>query len=172
MQVARPSRKSGPIGKAKIARSKAVASGRRQLPSFSRATTCSSQPGLSEQQRSPADGATHPLVSGCLRHKRPPLRQRSRASLLVVLPGDEMPLLIKMIVDLSVNRTEFLKRLQASKALHRSLSSSKRLMRVLRPIVEAATDLVPIGGTDLIHRRGIGPTPVGDGSGANCLDTA
>jgi hypothetical protein len=102
----------------------------------------------------------------------PPLRQRSRASLLVVLPGDEMPLLIKMIVDLSVNRTEFLKRLQASKALHRSLSSSKRLMRVLRPIVEAATDLVPIGGTDCIHRRGIGPTPVGDGSGANCLDTA
>jgi hypothetical protein len=57
---------------------------------------------------------------------------------------------------------EFLKCLQASKTLHRSLSSSKRLMRVLRPIVAAATDLVPIGGADLIHHRGISPPPIGD----------
>jgi hypothetical protein len=46
---------------------------------------------------------TRPLVGGCLRHKRPPLRQCSRASLLVVLPGDEMPLLIELVVDLGVN---------------------------------------------------------------------
>lgn len=28
-------------------------------------------------------------------------------------------------------------------------------MRILRPIVEAATDLVPIGVADLFHRRGM-----------------
>ena len=73
-----------------------------------------------------------------------------------------MPLLIEMIVDLGVNRAELLQRLQAPKALHRSLSSPKWLMRVLGPIVEAATDLVPIGVADLLHRRGIRPTPIGD----------
>ena len=30
-------------------------------------------------------------------------------------------------------------------------------MRILSAIVEATADLVPIGGADLIHRRGIGP---------------
>jgi hypothetical protein len=42
------------------------------------------------------------------------------------------------------------------------LSSSKRLMRVLRPIVEAATDLLAIGIADLLHRRRISAKPVGD----------
>jgi hypothetical protein len=50
----------------------------------------------------------------------------------------------------------------ASKPLHRPLPSSKRLMRILRPIVEAATDLVPIGGANFFHHRGIGTKPVGD----------
>src|SRR5277367_919268 len=35
-------------------------------------------------------------------------------------------------------------------------------MRILRPIVAAATDLVPIGGANFFHCRGIGPKPVGD----------
>ena len=55
-----------------------------------------------------------------------------------------------------------LPRLHTSKPLHRPLSSSKRLMRILRPIVEAATDLLPICGTDLFHRRRIRAKPVGD----------
>ena len=38
----------------------------------------------------------------------------------------------------------------------------KRLMRILRPIIEAATDLLPICGADLIHRRRIRAKPVGD----------
>jgi hypothetical protein len=44
------------------------------------------------------------LAGGCLRHnKRPPLGQCSRASLLISLPGDEIALLIEMIVDMSMN---------------------------------------------------------------------
>jgi len=40
-----------------------------------------------------------------------------------------------------------------SKPLHRPLSSSKRLVRILRPIVEAATDLVPIGVADFLEKN-------------------
>src|SRR5208337_5112189 len=84
-----------------------------------------------------------------------PLGQCRRASLLVDLTGDEMALLIEMVVDLGVNRAELLQRLRTSKPLHRSFSSSKRLVRILRPIVEAAADLVPIGVAQLFHRCGI-----------------
>ena len=35
-------------------------------------------------------------------------------------------------------------------------------MRILRPIVETATNLVPICGADLFHRRGIRAKPVSD----------
>jgi hypothetical protein len=47
--------------------------------------------------------ATRLLASDALRGKCAPLRQCNRASLLVNLPGDEMPLLIEMILDLGVN---------------------------------------------------------------------
>ena len=47
--------------------------------------------------------ATRHRASGDLRRKGAPLRQCGRASLLVNLPGDEMPLLIEMVVDLGVN---------------------------------------------------------------------
>jgi hypothetical protein len=49
-----------------------------------------------------AQGDT-PFVTNALRGKCAPLRQCHRASLLVNLPGDEMPLLIEMVVDLGVN---------------------------------------------------------------------
>jgi hypothetical protein len=40
-----------------------------------------------------------------------------------------------------------------AKPLHRPLSSSKRLMRMLPAIVEAVTDLLAIGVVDILHRR-------------------
>jgi hypothetical protein len=43
------------------------------------------------------------VASGDLSRERAPLRQCNRASLLVNLPGDEMPLLIELVVDLGVN---------------------------------------------------------------------
>ena len=53
--------------------------------------------------RSSTRSATCPLASDDLRRKGAPLRQCGRASLLVNLSGDEMPLLIEMVVDLGVN---------------------------------------------------------------------
>jgi hypothetical protein len=38
---------------------------------------------------------------------------------------------------------------------HSALSSSKRLMRILRPVIEAATDLVAVGIADLFRCRAI-----------------
>jgi hypothetical protein len=35
-------------------------------------------------------------------------------------------------------------------------------MRILRPNIEATTDLLPICGADLVHRRGVRAKPVGD----------
>ena len=97
-----------------------------------------------------------------LRRNGAPFRQCGRASLFVHLPGEEMPLLIEMVMDLGVYRAELLQRLLTSKPLHRPLLSSKRLARILRLIVETATNLVPICGADLIHRRGIRAKSVGD----------
>jgi hypothetical protein len=43
------------------------------------------------------------VASGDLCRESAPLSQGSRTSLLVDLPGDEMPLLIELVVDLGVN---------------------------------------------------------------------
>ena len=78
-----------------------------------------------------------------------------------------MALLVKVVVDLGVNRAEFLQGLHAAKPLHSPLSSSKWLMRILRPIVEPSTNLLSIADADLFHCRGIGAEPIGhDGLGA------
>jgi hypothetical protein len=53
-----------------------------------------------------------------------------------------MALLIERVVHLSMNGAEFLQRLHASEPLHGVFSSSKRLMRMLRAIVEPTTDLL------------------------------
>ena len=47
--------------------------------------------------------ATSSFASDDLGRKGAPLRQCGRAALLVDLPGDEMPFLIEMIVELGVN---------------------------------------------------------------------
>jgi hypothetical protein len=68
-----------------------------------------------------------------------------------------------MVVDAGMNLAELLQCLRASKPLHGSHSSSKRLMRILRAIVQPIADLLVIGVADLItHRRGISAEPVGD----------
>src|ERR1017187_4972202 len=72
-----------------------------------------------------------------------------------------MTLLIEMVVNLCVNRTEFLQGLHAAKPLHSPLSSSKWLMRILRPIVEPSTNLLSIADADLFHCRGIAAEPIG-----------
>ena len=77
--------------------------------------------------RSSAHGATRP-PSSHLNCEGAPLGQRGGAPLFVDLAGDEMALLIEMVMDLGMNCAEFLQRLHASKPLHSPFSSSKRRM--------------------------------------------
>jgi hypothetical protein len=57
--------------------------------------------------------------------------------------------LIEMVVNLGVYRAELLQRLHAAKPLPRPFASPKRLVRILRPIVKAAADLLTIGVANL-----------------------
>jgi hypothetical protein len=72
-----------------------------------------------------------------------------------------MAFLIEVIVHLSVDRAELLQRLPTSESLHRSFSSPKWLMRILRPIVAAMANLVAVADADLPHRTGMGQESVG-----------
>src|SRR5208337_4594750 len=67
--------------------------------------------------RSSTHGAARPDRSGHLGREGAPLGQRAGSSLFVNFAGDEMALLIEMVVDLSMNWAEFLQRLHASKPL-------------------------------------------------------
>jgi hypothetical protein len=82
--------------------------------------------------------------------------------LLVDFPADEVALPIEVVVDLAVDRDEFLKRLCPAELEHRRLSSSKRLMRILGPIVLPATDLPAFEVAERPYRRAVGAQSVGD----------
>jgi hypothetical protein len=67
-----------------------------------------------------------------------------------------------MVVDGAVDGGEFLECLHPPKSEHRPFPSSERLMRVLGSIVDPPPYLLPVGISDLVHRRWVGPQPVGD----------
>src|SRR5665213_1071519 len=71
-----------------------------------------------------------------------------------------------MVVDLRVNRGEFLECFHPPKSEHSPLSSPERLVRILGPVVQPAPALLAIGGGDLLQRGAIGAQAVGhDGAG-------
>ena len=92
----------------------------------------------------------------------PPFGQGGRTSLLVDFPADEMALRIEVVVDLAVDGNEFLKCLRPTEFERRRLSSSKRLVGILGPIILPATDVAASEVADLPHRRAVGAQPVGD----------
>lgn len=57
------------------------------------------QKGVVKVTTSPTGRGDSPLASDAYPTRGAPLRQCDRASLFVNLPGDEIPLLIEMIVD-------------------------------------------------------------------------
>ena len=98
-----------------------------------------------------------------LSSERAPPGRRVRASLFGSVAADELTLLIKVVVDLGVIRTEVLQSLRPPKSLHGSLAPAKRLMRILRAIIEPTT-IMSTRDADIFHRRTIGPQPVRDDS--------
>ena len=90
------------------------------------------------------------LADDCL-----PLRQCGGASLFVDIAADEVAFLVEMVVDGGMDRTEFLKGVHPSKPRHSPLSSSERLVRILRPVVQPAAGFLKIGIADLLHRGAV-----------------
>jgi hypothetical protein len=97
-----------------------------------------------------------------LGHDCAPLRQRLGAFLPVVFPADEVPFLIKMVVDGDVNRGEFLGRFHLPELEHGPFSSSERLVCVLGPVVLPAAAVLAVLVADLLLCRATGAQPVGD----------
>lgn len=60
-----------------------------------------------------------------------------------------MAFLIEVVVDRTVHGSELLECLHPPKSLHRSLSSSERLVGVFSPVVEPAARLLTTGTADL-----------------------
>ena len=73
-----------------------------------------------------------------------------------------MALRIKVVVDLAVDGDEFLKRLRPTEFEHRRLSSSKRLVGIVGPIVLPAADLSALEVAYFPHGCAVGAQPVGD----------
>ena len=67
-----------------------------------------------------------------------------------------MAFLIEMVVDRRVDCSELLQTLHLSEAEHGAFSSSKRQVRILRPIVTPAAGLLPIRVADDFHCSAIG----------------
>ena len=63
-----------------------------------------------------------------LAHDYPPLRKGCGALGFAILAVTEAAFLVEMVVDLSVDRAEFLQRMHLSKPQHRPLPSSERLV--------------------------------------------
>ena len=78
------------------------------------------------------------------------------------MAGDEMAVLIEMVVDLGGTELNFC---SVFVLRNRCIARSRRRngwCEFSARLFEAATDLVPVGVAQLFHRCGIGAKPVGD----------
>ena len=89
-------------------------------------------------------------LSGC---QLTPLGQGGGAFLLEDSTAIQMTLLVEVIVHRRVNGGEFLKGLYVSEPCHRSFSSSERLVRGFRPVVEPTTAGLVGSVADHLHCR-------------------
>lgn len=63
-----------------------------------------------------------------------------------------MAFLAKMVLDVCVNRGEFLQRFHLSESQHGALSSSEWQVAVLGPVIEPAAHLAAVEIAELAHR--------------------
>ncbi len=82
-----------------------------------------------------------------------PFSECGRTVLLEDIAAIEMAVLVEVVVKRGMDGSELLKGLHVPELRHRPLSSSERLMRVFRPVVEPATALLSGSVTDHLHRR-------------------
>src|SRR6056297_2243372 len=85
-----------------------------------------------------------------------PLGESGGAVLLEEGSAGEAAFLIEVVRDRSVDGGEFLKTSHPPEPEHRPLPSSERQMRILCPVVQPATRLLPICHTKVLHGRAVG----------------
>ena len=74
-----------------------------------------------------------------------------------VVSAVEVAFLVEMIVDRRVEGDEFLQCSHSSEAQHGALSSSKRQVRILGPIVQPAAGFLFVHIADDLHRSAVRP---------------
>src|SRR5215217_6679773 len=80
----------------------------------------------------------------------------------VLAGGDVVAAEVEEVVDLIVGGEETLCLAGRLEALHLAFSSSRRLVRVFRPVVEAPVPTVLDGGHQLLLRRAVADELIGD----------
>ncbi len=90
-----------------------------------------------------------------------PFSKRGSTVLLEDIAAVEVAVLVEMIMGRGVNGGKFLQRSCVPEPLHRSFSSSERLVGILSAIVAPPTTLLIGGIADCLHRRSVRPKPVG-----------
>jgi len=73
-----------------------------------------------------------------------------------------MTFLIEVVVDGGMEGGEFLKAPHPPEAEHRPFSSSKRLMRVFRPVVQPPAGLLQVGAANVPQGCTVRPEPISD----------
>jgi len=87
--------------------------------------------------------------------KLPPYGEGGRAVLLEDIAAIEVAIVIEMIVDRGVDGGKFLQGLDVPELCHRTLSSSKWLVRVFRPIIEPTSTLLAPHDPNRFHRSAV-----------------
>src|SRR6056297_2223506 len=85
-----------------------------------------------------------------------PLGEGGGAVLLEELSRGEAAIVVEMVRDGGMDGGEHLKTSYPPEPEHRPLPSSERQMRILCPVVQPATRLLPICHTKVLHGRAVG----------------
>jgi hypothetical protein len=82
-----------------------------------------------------------------------PCFERGVTAVLEILAADECAFLVEVVVDRAVDCGEFLQTSRPPEAEHGPLPSSKRLMRVLGPVVLPTTDDASVVIAERVRRQ-------------------
>ncbi len=97
----------------------------------------------------------------CLYRQLTPFSERGSAALLEDIAAVEVAVVVEVVVDRSMDGSEFLQGLGVPDLRHRSFSSPERLVGILGSIVEPPPALLIASIANYLHRRSVRPKPVG-----------
>ena len=97
----------------------------------------------------------------CLYRQLTPFSERGSAALLEDIAAVEVAVVVEVVVDRGMSGGELLQRRCIPEPLHRSVSSSARLVEILGAIVAPPTPRLIASFADDLDREPIRPKPIG-----------